>query len=162
MITSTNQFAGHQPGVWCYLRREEFIEFAGLAPYYNAFLTELQQDDVHRARSDDFPDPKRQAFWAAIAAAEAMRKFWPRDEQAYCESLLDMTRSKESSSMTWRYKTRSGTELLAIENRQLFRQNDNGPLCYHSSRFMVRIPAHRDLPDKDHYQKLRSGRAYNS
>jgi hypothetical protein len=137
---------------------KQFMVFAGLAPMYNGFLRELQSG-VHHGANGDCPDPERQATWAAIAAAEAMRKFWPRDEQGYCESYLDM---QASGSMTWDYVTWSLTKLRAVEYRQLYRQDDEGPLELVDSCFLVQIPADRDLPGRHHYSQLRCGGAYNN
>jgi hypothetical protein len=155
----TNDFPNHQPGDWYSLNREQFIVFAGLAPIYNGFLAELQSS-VHRGLNGDQPDPERQAFWAAIAAAEAMRKFLPRDEQEYCASILDMQSS--NGSMKWDYLTWSGTRLNAVEERQLYRENDEGSPQPMDSYFLVQVPPDRDLPGRRHYDRLRSGAAYNS
>jgi hypothetical protein len=154
---TTDKFPGHQPGDWYSLSREQFIVFAGLAPMYNGFLRELQSG-VHHGTNCDRPDPERQATWAAIAAAEAMRKFMPSDEQGICESDLHMS---VSGVITWDYITWSGTRLKAVEYRQLYRQSD-GPLESFDSCFLVQVPADRDLPGRHHYSQLRSGGAYNN
>ncbi len=159
MTTTTDQFPGHQPGDWYCLSREQFIMFAGLAPMYNGFLKELQSGAHHGSNGDD-PDPERQAFWAAIAAGEAMRKFWPRDEQAYCES--DLFFNSSNGGMTWNYESWSGTRFKAVEERQLYRQDDEGPLESVDSHFLVQIPANRDLPGRHHHDQLRSGGSYNN
>jgi len=157
-ITTTEQFSGHQPGQWYNLSREQFIVFSGLAPMYNGFLRELQSG-VHHGSNGDWPDPERQATWAAIAAAEAMRKLRPMDEQDYCKSDLHM---RASGVMTWDYTTWSGTRLKAVEYRQLYRRNGEGPLETLDSCFIVQVPADRDLPGRHHYSQLRSGGAYNN
>jgi hypothetical protein len=154
--TTTDQFSGHQPGDWYSLSREQFMVFAGLAPMYNGFLKELKSG-VHHGSNGDWPDPERQATWAAIASAEAMRKFMPSNE--YCESYLDM---QASGAMTWDYTTWSGTRLKAVEERRHYRQDSEGPLESADSYFLVQVPADRDLPGRHHYSQLRSGGAYNN
>jgi hypothetical protein len=165
---TTNQFQGHQPGDWYSLSREQFMAFAGLAPMYNGFLRELQSG-VHHGSNGDWPDPERQATWAAIAAAEAMRKFMPRDEQQYCNSCLNIQTAAEFSpgTMTWEYTSWSGTRLKVVEERQLYReeqlhQDDEKPLKPADSYFLVQIPADRDLPGRHHHTQLRFGGAYNN
>lgn len=151
-----NDFPNHQPGNWYCLTREQFIVFAGLSPLYKGFLEELQ-DDVDQPDYRSFNGPERQAFWAAIAAAEAARKFLPRDEQKYCSSYLYM--QSNNRSMEWHYITSSGTRFKAVEERQLYRENDEAPQSM-DSHFLVQIPNDRDQPGHAHYEALRRGGTY--
>ncbi len=63
--------------------------------------------------------------------------------------------------MTWNYETWSGTRFKAVEERQLYRQDNEGLLESVDSHFLVQIQANRDLPGRQHHDQLRSGGAYN-
>jgi hypothetical protein len=156
------QFADHVAGEPYSLTREEFIQFAGLQEDYKAFLQVLQQ----KAAGGRLPGnghnyvPEVQAFWAAIASFEAMRKF--QQDADFCESCLVME-IERGAPMDWSYQSTSGTRFKVLEWRE--EQHDRPEDSYTIIElpepiFSVTIPVNRDQPGRNHYEALRRGGSY--
>jgi hypothetical protein len=164
MTTTTDQFPDHVAGDPYCLNREEFIRFAGLQEDYDAFLKVLQQ----KAASGRLPgnghnyEPECQAFWAAIASFEAMRRF--HSDSDCCDSWFCMEASRDaagSCKLEYRYESTSGTTFTALECRKY-----NGPasefepVTLPEPMFVVCIPDTRDMAGRTHYEALRRGGSY--
>lgn len=155
----TINFPGHVAGQPYVLTREQFAQFAGLAPSIQAIAQGL--DARAAALCQEEPDP-RVAFWAAIAAFEAGRTFNPL--AGGCSSELQMDTEK-GGQMRWEYISTSGTRMVATE----WRECDTRPTpgypgveCGELPRpaFQVLIPEERDQPGRYHWEQLRSGGTY--
>jgi hypothetical protein len=159
------EFPDHIAGDPYVLTRGEFLRFAGLLEDFQAFLQVLQR----RAAGGRLPEnghnyePEQQAFWAAIASFEAMRRFEP--ESYVCNSSLHMDAGSDvvrHSEMEWCYESTSGTFFKAIEWREY---NDQDLIIEPAEllpepMFTVTIPADRDQPLRSHYEALRRGGTY--
>jgi hypothetical protein len=158
------QFADHVAGEPYSLTREEFVRFAGLQEDYEAFLDVLQR----KAAGGRLPGnghnyaPEVQAFWAAIASLEAMRKFQQDDGTSFCESGLAME-IEGGAPMDWFYESTSGTRFKVLEWReeQYDRPEDSYTIIeLPEPIFSVTIPANRDQPGRSHYEAIRRGGSY--
>lgn len=156
-------FTDHQPGQPYQLTREQFLQFAGLAPMAAAFAAAMEVDADRRGQ-EPHRIPER-AFWAAVASFEASREFNPL--MGGCGSDLAMdTHGDRPGCMVWRYWTTSGTIIEAAESRNFLKAPDAGYPGWRCTgdlpepAFMVTIPAERDQPGRYHYEQLRSGGSY--
>lgn len=159
-----NNFPNHVAGDPYVLTREQFLRFTGLLEDFQAFLEVLQQ----QAAGGRLPgnghnyEPEQQAFWAAIASFEAMRRFQPGSY--VCNSSLYMDAGSDAagpSQMEWRYESTSGTSFKAIEWREYNDQDSIiEPAELPEPLFAVTIPADRDQPGRSHYEALRRGGTY--
>jgi hypothetical protein len=165
MTTTTDQFPDHVAGDPYCLNREEFIRFAGLQEDYDAFLKVLQQ----KAAGGRLPgnghnyEPECQAFWAAIASFEAMRRF--HSDSDCCDSFFSMEVGHNAagpSQIEWSYESTSGTTFAATEWRKYNdpTSEEDEPATLPEPMFVVQIPATRDTPGRTHYEALRRGGSY--
>lgn len=145
-------FADHQPEHPYVLTRDQFAQFAGIAPMVAAFRAAIQADADRRGQ-----EPYRleeRAFWSAIAAFEAVREFSPFVGACGSELAMD-THGDRPGLMAWRYWTTSGTHMSAVEYREY---TESGDLP--EPVFTVTIPLDRDQPGRYHYEQLRNGGSY--
>jgi hypothetical protein len=156
------QFPDHVAGEPYSLTREEFVRFAGLQEDYEAFLDVLQR----KAAGGRLPGnghiyaPEVQAFWAAIASFEAMRKF--QQNASFCESGLAME-IERGAPMDWFYESTSGTRFKVLEWREweYDRPEDTFTIIeLPEPIFAITIPVDRDQPGRTHYEALRRGGSY--
>ena len=158
-IVNADQFPGHVAGEPYSLTREEFIQFAGLQEDCKAFLEVLQQ----KAAGGRLPgnghnyQPEQQAFWAAIASFEAMRRF--QKDADFCDSYLVME-VERGAPMEFFYESTSGTIFKAYEWRKYNDQTEDEPATLPEPAFFVSIPVNRDQPGRSHYESLRRGGTY--
>ena len=158
---ATLEFPDHVAGNPYVLTREEFLRFAGLLKDFQGFLKLLQQ----QAAGGRLPgnghnyEPIQQAFWAAIASFEAMRRF--QLKSASCNSFLVMEAghcASAQSEMEWKYESTSGTILFTKEWREYIEQDTEAVLP--EPIFTVTIPADQDQPGRSDYEALRRGGTY--
>ena len=154
----SDQFPEHVAGTPYELTREQFAHFAGIAPGVAVISQGLTADA--EARYQPLPEPAV-AFWAAIAAFEASRRFNPLASRCGSELIADT----DDGTMVWRYWSTSGTLMEAIEAREcstIPAPGYPGVECGELPRpvFLVTIPAERDQPGRYHWKQLRNGGTY--
>jgi hypothetical protein len=160
---TADKFPGHVAGEPYSLTREEFVRFAGLEDY-NIFLAVLQQKAVGGMLPGNGHnyEPEIQAFWAAIASFEAMRRF--QKDSGCCDSFLCMEVGRNAagpSQMEWRYESTSGTTFVATEWREYNDPaSEDEPATLPEPMFVVVIPVNRDEPGRSHYEAIRSGGSF--
>ena len=130
---------------------------------YKAFLEVLQQKAAGGRQPGNGHNyqPEQQAFWAAIASFEAMRRF--QKDADFCDSCLVMEKEykgiqqvERGAPMEFFYESTSGTIFKAYE----WRQTEDEPATLPEPAFFVSIPVNRDQPGRSHYESLRRGGTY--
>ena len=143
----------HIPGQPYELTRAQFIQFLGASSVYDALLPVFEG---HRA--------EQRAFWATLAAFEALRTFNPFD--GYCVSQLGSVTGVGQCPLRWEYTSTSGTTFEAWEPREYSTQASPGypgeecGMDLPAPTFTVTIPAERDVPGRYHHDRLASGGTY--
>lgn len=143
----------HIPGQSYELTRAQFVQFLGAAETYASLLLVFEG---HRA--------EQRAFWATLAAFEALRTFNPFD--TYCVSQLGSVTGVGQCPMRWEYTSTSGTIFEAWEPREYPTQASPGypgeecGMDLPAPSFTVTIPAERDVPGRYHHDRLASGDTY--
>ena len=158
-IVNAYQFPGHVAGEPYSLTREEFVTFAGLNEGYQAFLGVIRQQAAGcllPGNGHNY-EPEIQAFWAAVASFEAMRRF--QQDAGFCESYLVME-IERGAPMEWFYESTSGTVFKAFEWRKYNDQTEDEPATLPEPGFFVSIPVNRDQPGRSHYEAIRRGGTY--